>query len=74
MSILSEAERHRLLVEWNDTRIEYPTDMSLHKFIEEQANKTPESVAVVYESEQLTYKELNRRANQLAHRLENLTP
>jgi amino acid adenylation domain-containing protein len=70
MSILSEAERHQLLVEWNDTRVEYPTDVPLHKFIEEQVKKTPESVAVVYESEQLTYRELNRRANQLAHRLQ----
>jgi amino acid adenylation domain-containing protein len=72
MSILSEAERHQLLVEWNDTRTEYPTDVPLHKFIEEQARRTPEAVAVVYESEQLTYRELNRRANQLAHRLKNL--
>jgi amino acid adenylation domain-containing protein len=72
MSILTEAERHRLLVEWNDTRIEYPTDVPLHKFIEEQVKQTPASVAVMYEKEQLTYGELNRRANQLAHRLHNL--
>ncbi len=72
MSILNEAERHRLLVEWNDTRIEYPTDVPLHKFIEEQVKRTPASVAVVYENEQLTYAELNRRANQLAHRLQSL--
>jgi amino acid adenylation domain-containing protein len=72
MSILSEAERHQLLVEWNDTRVEYPTEAPLHKFIEAQVKKTPESVAVVYESEQLTYSELNRRADQLAHRLGKL--
>ena len=61
-----------MLVEWNDTRVEYPTDVPLHRFIEEQVKKTPESIAVIYESEQLTYKELNRRANQLARRLQNL--
>src|ERR1700719_2176858 len=72
MAILSEAERHRLIVEWNDTGIEYPTNVPLHKFIEDQVKRTPESLAVVYESQQLTYGELNGRANQLAHRLKNL--
>jgi amino acid adenylation domain-containing protein len=68
MSIPSAAERHQILVGWNDTRVDYP-NRPLHKFIEEQVKRTPESVAVVYESEQLTYRELNHRANQLAHRL-----
>jgi amino acid adenylation domain-containing protein len=72
MPLLAEAERHQLLVEWNDTRVEYPTDVPLNKFIEEQVEKTPESVAVIYESEQLTYRQLNNRANQLAHHLKKL--
>lgn len=69
MPLLTAAERQQLLVDWNDTRIEYPLDVPLHKFIEDQVEKTPDAVAVVYESEQLTYKQLNSRANQLAHRL-----
>ena len=64
---LTEAERHRLLVEWNDTRTEYPRDRCIHELFEAQAERTPEAVAVVYEDRQLTYRELNRRANQLAH-------
>jgi hypothetical protein len=72
MPLLPEPERRKLLVEWNDTRIEYPTDVPLQKFIEEQVEKTPDSTAVIYESEQLTYRQLNNRANQLAHRLNKL--
>jgi len=72
MPLLSEAERHQLLVEWNDTRVPYATQVPLHKFIEDQSANTPESVAVIFESERLTYKELNRRANQLAHRLKKI--
>ena len=69
MPLLSAVERHQLMVEWNDTSVAYPTDVPLHKFIEEQVKKTPDAVAVVYESNQLTYEQLNRRANQLAHHL-----
>ena len=57
------------MVEWNDTHRPYPLDVPLHKFIEDQAEKTPDAVAVVYQSEQVTYKQLNNRANQLARRL-----
>ncbi len=69
MPLLSEAERHQLLVEWNDTRVAYPRDIPLHKLIEEQVEKSPDSTALVYEAERLTYRELNDRANQLAHHL-----
>jgi amino acid adenylation domain-containing protein len=64
--LMSTAERRQLLVEWNDTRVSYPRDIPLHHLIEEQVKKTPESVALVYESVQLTYRGLNHRANQLA--------
>ena len=67
--LLSEAERQQLLVEWNDTRVDYPTNVPLHKFIEEQVEKTPNAQAVIFESQRLTYRELNKRANQLAHYL-----
>ncbi|HEY3973268.1 MAG TPA: amino acid adenylation domain-containing protein [Candidatus Sulfotelmatobacter sp.] len=69
MPLLSEAERHQLLVEWNDTRVGYPRDVPLHRFIEDQVEKTPESIALVFGSERLSYSQLNGRANQLAHRL-----
>jgi len=70
--LLSEAERHQLLVEWNDTDSEYPQDKCIHQLFEEQVEKTPEAISVVFEGEQLTYRELNQRANQLAHYLTSL--
>jgi amino acid adenylation domain-containing protein len=69
MPLLAGSERDQLLVEWNDTRVDYPRNQPLHKFIEEQVEKTPDACAVMYESEHLTYRELNNRANQLAHYL-----
>lgn len=68
LPILPESERRLLLEAWNDTQIEYP-QKCVHELFEEQAERTPESVAVIYEQDRLTYRELNRRANQLAHEL-----
>ena len=70
--ILTEAERHRLLVEWNDTSRDYPKDKCIHQLFEEQVEESPDAVAVVFENQQLTYRELNTRANQLAHYLRKL--
>ena len=72
LPLLSEAERHQLLFEWNDTQTEYPHDKCIHQLFEEQVEKTPDAVAVVFEEQQLTYRELNQRANQLAHYLQTL--
>ena len=72
LPLLGEAERHRLLVEWNDTAAEYPHDKCLHELFGAQAERTPDAVAVVFEEQQLTYAELERRANQLAHHLRGL--
>jgi amino acid adenylation domain-containing protein len=69
LPILSETERHQLLFEWNDTVVDYPQDKCLHDLFEEQVERTPDAVAVVYGGQQLTYRELNSRANQLAHYL-----
>jgi len=69
LPILTEPERHQLLVEWNDTKREHPKDKCIQELFEEQAEKTPDAVAVVFENERLTYRELNGRANQLAHHL-----
>ena len=69
LPLLTEAERHQLLVEWNDTAADYPRDRCIHQLFEAQVARTPEAVAVVFEDRQLTYAELNARANQLAHHL-----
>ena len=68
-SLLSERERHTLLVAWNDTTTSFPRDMTIHRLFEEQVERAPDTVALVFEDEELTYAQLNARANQLAHRL-----
>ncbi|MEH2138630.1 non-ribosomal peptide synthetase [Nostoc sp.] len=72
LPLLTEAERYQLLVEWNNTTKEYSLDKCIHQLFEEQVERNPDAVAVVYEDEQLTYQELNARANQLAHYLQKL--
>jgi non-ribosomal peptide synthetase component F len=69
--LLTEDERHQLLVEWNNTACDYPADRCVHQLFEEQAERTPESVAVAFEDRTLTYGELNARSNQLAHYLQS---
>ncbi|MFC1715834.1 amino acid adenylation domain-containing protein [Candidatus Poribacteria bacterium] len=69
LSILTEPERHQLLVEWNDTQTEYPEDKCIHQLFEAQVERAPDAVAVMLGDKQLTYRELNVRANQLAHHL-----
>jgi amino acid adenylation domain-containing protein len=69
LPLLGPAEKHRLLVEWNDTKREYPKDRCIHQLFEQQVEKTPAAIAVIFEEQQLTYKELNARSNQLAHYL-----
>ena len=70
--ILSDAERQQLLIEFNDTETEYFRDQCLHQLFEQQAERTPATVALVFEAQQLTYAQLNARANQLAHHLQTL--
>jgi amino acid adenylation domain-containing protein/non-ribosomal peptide synthase protein (TIGR01720 family) len=72
LSLLTLAERHRVVHDWNQTRMHYSRDVCLHHLFEERVNRTPEAVAVVCGSQDLTYRELNRRANQLAHHLQRL--
>jgi amino acid adenylation domain-containing protein len=72
LPLLTQAERHTLLVEWNDTEVDYPKDICIHQLFEAQVERTPDAIAVVFEDKQLTYRELNRRANQLAHHLRSL--
>lgn len=72
LPMLTEAERRQLLVEWNETQLDYPTDLCMHHLFEAQAARTPDAVAVVCGSERLTYHELNRQAGQLADHLRAL--
>src|SRR5690348_10879527 len=69
--MLSIPEREQIVVEWNRTAAEYQQEKCLSELLEEQTRKMPEAVALVSEDGQLTYGELNRRANQLAHYLRN---
>ncbi|MEY2832873.1 MAG: hypothetical protein RLZZ574_2132, partial [Cyanobacteriota bacterium] len=72
LPILTNTERQQLLFDWNDTAREYPQDKCIHQLFEEQVGKTPDAVAVVFEKQELTYRQLNERANQLAHYLQTL--
>jgi amino acid adenylation domain-containing protein len=69
VALLTPSERQQLLVEWNDTKVDYPEDVLLHELFEAQVERTPDAVAVQFEGSQLSYRELNERANQLAHYL-----
>ncbi|MGG3494414.1 amino acid adenylation domain-containing protein [Peribacillus simplex] len=70
ITYLTMEERTQLLEKWNDTQVEYSCESMIHALFERQVEKTPEAIAVMYENEQLTYRELNERANQLAHYLQ----
>lgn len=73
LPVLTEEEKNKLLVEWNDTGRSYTEQgMCLHRLVEEQALRTPNATAVVFEGKKITYEELNRRANQLANYLTNI--
>lgn len=81
LPMLTKTEEHQLLVEWNDTQFEYPKNQFIHQLFEAQVEQclrqaadasTPDAIAVVFEDQQLTYQELNQRANQLAHHLQRL--
>jgi amino acid adenylation domain-containing protein len=78
LPLLTEAEQRQLLVEWNNLEVtgDAPVDLSLdscvHQLFEAQVERTPDAIAVVFESQRLTYRELNRQANSLAHYLQEL--
>jgi len=72
LPLMDAVERNRLVDESNATAVDYPQHLCLHELFALQAMRTPEAAAVVYETEQLTYGELDRRSNQLAHHLRGL--
>ena len=69
LPILTESEQRQLIVEWNDTSGEYPADLCIHEVFEQQVEKTPDAIALVFEDQTMSYQELNARANQLARYL-----
>ncbi len=72
LPLLSEEERHHQLVEWNDTSVTYDHHLTMSELFEAQAARTPEATALVFGDEQISYRELNERSNQLAHYLREL--
>jgi amino acid adenylation domain-containing protein len=70
LSLLTDPERQQLLVAWNQTQIDYP-HQCIHQLFEAQVERTPDNIAIVFEQQQLTYRELNDRANQVAHYLQS---
>ncbi|MBD2417074.1 amino acid adenylation domain-containing protein, partial [Anabaena cylindrica FACHB-243] len=72
LPILTPKEENQLLVEWNQTQVDYPQQSCIHQLFEQQVELTPDAIALVFEDEQLTYRELNTKANQLAHYLQKL--
>ena len=69
LPLLTQAERRQLLVEWNNTHAEYPRGKCVHELFETQVERTPDAIALAYEKEELTYRELNIQANRVAHHL-----
>ncbi|MGB3205488.1 MAG: amino acid adenylation domain-containing protein, partial [Crinalium sp.] len=72
LPLLTASEEQQLLQEWNNTQVDYPQNICIHQLFETQVERTPDAVAVVFGEQQLTYRELNHRANQLAHYLQTL--
>ncbi|HEY9656688.1 MAG TPA: condensation domain-containing protein, partial [Crinalium sp.] len=71
LPLLTLAEQQQLQT-WNQTQVDYPLEICLHQWIEAQVERTPDAIAVSFEGQQLTYRALNERANQLAHYLQTL--
>ena len=69
IEIVTPEEKHKILYEFNNTSVDYPRDKTIVDLFEEQVEKTPDNIAVVFEDQKLTYKELNEKANQLAAHL-----
>jgi amino acid adenylation domain-containing protein len=72
LPLLTEAERRQIQTQWNNTETNYPREQSIHELFELQATRTPDTIAAVCNDEQITYRELNARANQVAHHLRSL--
>ena len=69
LPMLTESERQHMLVDWNATRSDFPEQSCIHQLFEEQVRRTPDEIAVVFEQQEVTYRELNSRANRVASAL-----
>lgn len=72
LPLLTAAERQQLLFDWNDTSKDFPQDTCIHEFFERQVERTPDAIALLFQGREWTYRQLNERANQLAHYLRTL--
>ena len=72
LPMLSDTERRQLLVDWNETSASYPSELCVHELFEAQVELRADAVALVHEGHELSYGELNRRSNRLAHQLRDL--
>ncbi|MBD0263288.1 MAG: amino acid adenylation domain-containing protein, partial [Tolypothrix sp. Co-bin9] len=72
LPLLNKQKLHQILVEWNNTQVDYSQDKCIHQVFDNQVKLHPESIAIIFENEQITYKELNIRSNQLAQHLQKL--
>nr|WP_328821891.1 non-ribosomal peptide synthase/polyketide synthase [Pseudomonas carbonaria] len=69
LPLLDDEERRRIVRDWNRTEASYPNDACVHELVEAQVERAPEAVALIFGEQELTYRDLNRRANRLAHKL-----
>ncbi|BAY50181.1 amino acid adenylation domain protein (plasmid) [Scytonema sp. HK-05] len=72
LEMISQRERQKLLIDFNDTKTEFPENKCIHQLFESQVERTPNNIAVEFDHQHLTYRELNTKANQLAHQLQKL--
>ncbi|MBE2202015.1 MAG: amino acid adenylation domain-containing protein, partial [Anaerolinea sp.] len=72
LPLLTETEKRQLIIDWNNTQTPYPPEQCVHHLLEAQAERTPNAIAVICGEQQLTYAQLHRQANQLAHHLQSL--
>jgi len=72
LPMLTQAEREDQLIHWNDTWLEYPQSLCIHQLVESQAAKTPDAIAIIFNNQRVSYRDLNERANQLARYLQTL--
>ncbi|MGG1616270.1 amino acid adenylation domain-containing protein [Paenibacillus sp. NRS-1781] len=70
IEVITKAEKHKILTEFNDTAVVYPSFRPVHRIFEEQAEKKPNSTALIYDGQYMSYADLNERANQLARHLQ----
>src|SRR5262249_37403115 len=72
IELMNEVEKRQIIEWWGRAKIEYEREMCIHQLFEEQTGRSPEAIAVVCKGKQISYRELNRRANQLGRRLQKL--